>query len=470
MELEQKLKENIWYPFHMPGHKRNIEVLGKSFPYDMDITEITGFDNLLHASGILQDLMDRAAKLFGAQASFLMVNGSSGGLLAAIRAVTKPGDTILMARGCHRSVYHAIELCNLKPIYLTAPILQEHQMYGSIQPSDVEQALQKHPECTLVVVTSPTYEGVVSDIATIAKLTHKANAVLLVDEAHGSHMSFSDDFPDSAITLGADLVVQSLHKTLPSPTQTAILHICSDLVSVAQIRRQLSVFQTSSPSYVLLAAMEHCIRLLEQDKESLFSHYVSRLSMFYEKTKALEKLSIVHPENDTTVFAHDKGKVLISTQNTNITGPQLAEQLRNIYGLETEMAQPNYVLAMTSILDTNAAFCRLTDALFAIDATIVSKEQQEHTVAFALPPVVATIAQAFAAPMTEILLEQSQNRIAADYIWAYPPGIPLIVPGEQITAELLEQITALKQYGIQVENAYAADGTIQIMKMVCKKE
>ncbi len=463
-ELERKLKENLRYPFHMPGHKRNVKKLGHAFPYDLDITEITDFDNLLHASGILQELMHRAARLFGAKNSFLMVNGSSGGLLAGIRAATKPGDTVLMARGCHRSVYHAIELCNLKPIYVTAPVLQENQMLGSIQPEAVKQALQAHPECTLVIVTSPTYEGVVSDIAAIAEYVHRANAVLLVDEAHGAHMGFSDAFPSSGVALGADVVVQSLHKTLPSPTQTAILHLCSERVSVTEIRRQLSIFQTSSPSYVLMAAMERCIKLLEEEKESLFSAYVSRLMAFYDRTSSLKKLSVLHPQQHVSVFAHDIGKLLISTQNSNMTGPQLADVLRHTYKLEIEMAQPSYVLAMSSILDTDAAFIRLADALYEIDASINRKTKTDAYVSFPLPPAVSTIAQALASPTAEVALEQSENGIAADYIFAYPPGIPLIVPGERITRALLEQIAFFKQIGIHMENAYAKEGAVQIMQ------
>ena len=269
MDLRERLRTygaGNAYPFHMPGHKRQKQP-GSLFPYDLDITEIDGFDNLHHAEGILAEAMERAAKLWGSRKSFFLVNGSSAGLLAGIRALTKRGDKVLMARGCHRAVYHAVELCGLHPVYMQAAWVEEMQISGSIQPETVEKHLQEHPDCNLVVLTSPTYEGVVSDIAEIAKITHRYGAYLLVDEAHGAHLGFCEEgFPDTAVHLGADVVVQSLHKTLPCPTQTAILHVCTEQVDATEVGRQLSVFQTSSPSYVFMAEMDGCISLLERER------------------------------------------------------------------------------------------------------------------------------------------------------------------------------------------------------------
>ena len=192
MDLRERLRTygaGNAYPFHMPGHKRQKQP-GSLFPYDLDITEIDGFDNLHHAEGILAEAMERAAKLWGSRKSFFLVNGSSAGLLAGIRALAKRGDKVLMARGCHRAVYHAVELCGLHPVYMQAAWVEEMQISGSIQPETVEKHLQEHPDCNLVILTSPTYEGVVSDIAEIAKIAHRYGAYLLVDEAHGAHLGF----------------------------------------------------------------------------------------------------------------------------------------------------------------------------------------------------------------------------------------------------------------------------------------
>ena len=316
MQLEQKLKNHHaqYYPFHMPGHKRNLEIMGNVFPYYMDITEIEEFDDLHHASGILKEAMDDAAKLWGTIATFFLVNGSTSGILSGIRALTKTGDTVLMARGCHRSVYHAIELCDLRPIYLVPPICQNLPIFGSITPEMVKQALQENPNCKLVILTSPTYEGIVSDIA---------------------NFGFDAAFPLSATRLGADIVIQSIHKTLPAPTQTALLHICSAQVSLSEVRRQLAIFQTSSPSYVLLSQMQRCISLLQTNGTSYFTEYVAKLKQFYHAVSHLRKLRI-RPLKEDVIFDADIGKILVDTSHSNLNGTTCANILRNQYGMETE--------------------------------------------------------------------------------------------------------------------------------------
>ncbi len=469
--LEQKLMEyakNGRYPFHMPGHKRNTDVLGNLFPYDMDITEIEGFDNLHHAEGILQDCMQQASEVFGSKASFFLVNGSSGGLLAAIRSMTKRGDGVLLARGCHRAVYHGVELCGLLPQYLVAPILPDWQIQGSITPKQVADALEDMQNCKLVILTSPTYEGVVSDIAGIADVVHKKGALLLVDEAHGAHLGFSKAFPDTAIHLGADIVVQSLHKTLPCPTQTAILHICSERVPVQAVKRQLSVFQTSSPSYVFLSAIEHCIGILQQKKEILFSAYEKRLQRFYQEVGNLEILQVCQPQKE--VFAFDKSKCIIHTKKSTWTGVQLSQKLRELYGLELEMAQPFYALAMTSVCDTDKGFAMLKNALFALDRqAIPTKQMKQEEISMQLPEVYCSVEEALQAKHTEIPLLESVGCVCADYVWVYPPGIPFVVPGEIISLDLVKKFAYLQEQRLEITCAYATNGRIQVLDSRPKK-
>ena len=210
-------------PMHMPGHKRNTDLLGNDLPYAGDITEIDGFDNLhdMETEGILNAIAKRASALYHAKFAFPLVNGSTGGILAAIRATAAPGDTVLAARNCHQSVYHAIELCELAHTSLLPPTDAVSGIYGSIRPEDVEAAFSKDPTIRAVILTSPTYEGVISDIKSIARTVHRYGATLIVDAAHGAHLGFHPAFPDSALQLGADAVVISLHKTLPSPSSTS---------------------------------------------------------------------------------------------------------------------------------------------------------------------------------------------------------------------------------------------------------
>ena len=454
MDLRERLRTygaGNAYPFHMPGHKRQKQQ-SSLFPYDLDITEIDGFDNLHHAEGILAEAMERAANLWGSRKSYFLVNGSSSGLLAGIRALTKRGDKVLMARGCHRAVYHAVELCGLHPVYMQAEWVEEMQISGSIQPETVEKHLQEHPDCKLVILTSPTYEGVVSDIAEIAKVAHRYGAYLLVDEAHGAHLGFHEGFPDTAVHLGADVVVQSLHKTLPCPTQTAILHVCTEQVDVTEIGRQLSVFQTSSPSYVFMAEMDGCISLLEQKKESLFAAYEKRLASFYEKMEKLEHIRL----------CHDRGKLLFFTGNCNLSGVELADILREKYELEVEMSLSLHTLAMTSIFDTDDGMERLAKAILEIDQEVLPIKQSLAKGQMVLPQMVCGMEEALQGETTEVTLYDSLGKIAADFLWAYPPGIPLVAPGERISDEVLAQAFYMQKNGVNVQCAFAKDGRIRV--------
>ena len=465
MDLRERLKTygaGNAYPFHMPGHKRQKQP-GSLFPYDLDITEIDGFDNLHHAEGILAEAMERAAKLWGSRKSFFLVNGSSAGLLAGIRALTKRGDKVLMARGCHRAVYHAVELCGLHPVYMQAAWVEEMQISGSIQPETVEKHLQEHPDCNLVILTSPTYEGVVSDIAEIAKIAHRYGAYLLVDEAHGAHLGFCEEgFPDTAVHLGADVVVQSLHKTLPCPTQTAILHVCTEQVDVTEVGRQLSVFQTSSPSYVFMAEMDGCISLLERERESLFAAYEKRLASFYEKMEKLEHIRLYHPENSSFVFGHDRGKLLFFTGNCNLSGVELSDILRERYELEMEMSLSLHTLAMTSIFDTDEGMERLAKAMLEIDKEVMPVKQPLAKGQMVLPQMVCGMEEALQGETTEVILQDSLGKIAADFLWAYPPGIPLVAPGERISEEVLAQAFYMQKNGVNIQCSFAKDGWIRV--------
>ena len=261
------------YPFHMPGHKRR-EIPdgipgGFPDPYGIDITEIDGFDNLHHAEGILKDAMDEAAAIYGADRSWYLVNGSTCGILSAVFATTENGGRILTARNCHKAVYHAICLNRLEAEYLYPEEITEFGINGGIRAEDVRKALEKDAmrcagnsgdvrgkitKIQAVLITSPTYEGVVSDIRAIADAAHEYGIPLIVDEAHGAHLEYAvqcHSFPKSALEYGADIVIQSLHKTLPCFTQTAILHVKGKLVDQDRVSRYLSMFQTSSPSYLL---------------------------------------------------------------------------------------------------------------------------------------------------------------------------------------------------------------------------
>ena len=235
--IEERLKElaqSHIYPFHMPGHKR--AALEFSNPYSIDITEIEGFDNLHHPEGIIREAQEKAARLYGARRTYYLVNGSTCGILAAISAAVPRGERILVARNSHKAVYNAVYLRQLAAEYVY-PVDTRCGVQGQITPQQVEQKLAAFSDIKAVVITSPTYDGIVSDVAGIAEVVHRFGIPLIVDEAHGAHFGFHPAFPENAVKLGADAVIMSVHKTLPAFTQTALLHLCSDRIDHTRIEK-----------------------------------------------------------------------------------------------------------------------------------------------------------------------------------------------------------------------------------------
>ncbi|WP_320162821.1 aminotransferase class I/II-fold pyridoxal phosphate-dependent enzyme [uncultured Trichococcus sp.] len=446
-------------PMHMPGHKRNTALLGTDLPYNIDITEIDGFDNLHGASGILKEYMEEIADFYGTERSFYLVNGSTCGILAGIRAATKRGGKIAVARNSHKSVYHAVELFGLEAVYLMPDMDETFGIHGGISTASIATTLKMHPDTQLVVLTSPTYEGAVSDIAAIADICHAQGIPLMVDEAHGSHFNYSKHFPTSATALGADIVIQSLHKTLPSLTMTSLAHLNGSLINPEEMARQLAIFESSSPSYVLMASIDRCFRLLRDEGEQLFENYNQRLAGFSGKMAQLQHLKVLCHGNDDpavhpTFFAFDKGKILISAQGTGLNGQKLMEMLRSDHHIEMEMAYGDHALAMTSVCDTEAAMAALADALLAIDGTLDSmageRISNDGTIIFKLPEKQSEIWKALESEKAECPLEQAAGLTVAEYVWAYPPGIPLLVPGERISAAFISQVHALLEKGTRV--------------------
>ena len=374
--LIEKLKEYATqntYPMHMPGHKRQTGHLADCLPHGIDITEIHGFDDLHNPSGILLETAELAAKNYGSKKAYPLINGSTAGILSAIGAHTTRGDKILIAKNCHWSVDNAAALFGLSPKYITPKNDGPSGVPIDVAPSEIEEALNTDPDIKLVVITSPSYEGVVSDVSSIAQLAHSKNIPLFVDSAHGAHLGFSGMFPKSAIQAGADIAVMSLHKTLPALTQCSLLHLCTGRANAEETQRMLSILQTSSPSYVLMASIDSCMHTLNRDHAHLFCEYEKKLIHFGESIKKLEKLTVLyHTRNiSSTFYGFDPGKIVIVAKNTSLSGVRLMEILRQEYNIELEKACNDYAIAMTSICDSTEGFDRLAKALVEIDCKIV---------------------------------------------------------------------------------------------------
>lgn len=445
---------------HMPGHKRNIELMHMANPYLLDITEIEGFDNLHQPEGILKELSEQLSRIYGAVRSFPLVNGSTAGNLVGISAAVSRGDRVLIARNSHKSVYHGVIQMGLKPVYYYPPVLPKANLSGGILAEELEEMLITYQDIKLVVITSPTYEGVVSDIRKLAEIVHSHGALLLVDEAHGAHFGFHEAFPRSAVTLGADLVIQSLHKTLPAFTQTAVLH-CNRPELISKIQRYLAIYESSSPSYVLMSGIDRCLQLLEERGQTLFEQFQDKLKRFYEATKNLKSLKVLTREDlrenliealrEDGIYNLDPSKIIVSVQGTGITGHQLLKQLYTEYHIVMEMAAPEYALGMTSICDTEEGFLRLAKALQEIDNELTVTPDHCLTRVITMKPIqVMTPQEAVEKPSQAVSLKDCNERISAAFISLYPPGIPLLVPGERINRELQEYMQWVNTQGFNL--------------------
>ena len=455
LQLEDYAESGV-YPFHMPGHKRN--AIAMPNPYTIDITEIDGFDNLHAPEGILKEAMGRAAKLYGAKQSFYLVNGSTCGILAAVSAAVPPHGKLLMARNSHKAVYHAAYLRRLTTEFLT-PNVSEFGIYGSVHPEEVRRMLQMHPDTKAVLITSPTYEGVVSDIAEISKIVHEYKIPLIVDEAHGAHFGFHEAFPKSAAGLGPDIVIQSLHKVLPSLTQTALLHINSGFVQADSIQKFLEIYETSSPSYVLMAGMEKCIRLINEEGEKLFTAYDRRLTYFYQKAKEFIHIHVMEKSDFTSeeIYDLDRSKIVISVKGTNISGKRLYQMLLEEYKLQMELYTNSYVLAMTSIMDSDDGFGRLLLALKEIDDTLDKAEEYSYGNSGWLYQLYKPkeknleLYEAMERQVKPAAFDEAIGKISGSMVSVYPPGIPILLPGEIIDAEVIKNIRKCIRYQLNLQ-------------------
>lgn len=434
--LDNYSKSNI-YPFHMPGHKRQLDGC-----YKIDMTEVEGVDDLHDPEYVIAFEQERLAKLYGADRSYILVGGSTVGNLVGIYAACKEGDTVIIQRNSHKSVYNAVTLRHLNVEYIF-PQIAANGIYSAVQLDEVKRAVEASNNPKAIVLTSPTYEGFHCDLKRIYEYCRQKNILLIVDQAHGAHLGFHDSFKNSAVTL-ADITIQSLHKTLPALTQTAVMHIHGDRVNANKIREALDIFETSSPSYVLMNSISECLSYMENCGKN-WEDYVENLRDFYDYCGKLKHLQILSDREDKK----DPGKLVISTEKTSITGVELAKILRNKYELETELSSFAYVLAMTSIMDKKEGFDRLKKALEEIDNNLEEGHIEVPAIGLKATKKME-LYEAKAKDELEIRLEDAIGMPSASMVCLYPPGAPVIVPGEEITSEAIAVIKEAKQKGIHV--------------------
>lgn len=463
-------KDSRIYPFHMPGHKRlqlggikgETARSGMDFPnpFFVDITEVEGFDNLHHAQGILKQSMEWAARVYGADRTWYLINGSTCGILASVCGCTRPGGHILMSRNCHKAAYHAAYINHLRTSYVYPQDLPGLGIQGGILPEDVEKALEEHRDIQAVFIVSPTYDGVVSDVSKIADIVHRKGIPLIVDEAHGAHFRFGKWFPDSALDMGADAVIQSVHKTLPSLTQTALLHIKGNYVNSRNIERYLSIFQSSSPSYVFMASIENSIFVMDRmqrERDSVqMKEYEAHLMDLRRRLASMKNLRLV--DRDIVgmggVWDLDVSKIVVSTRGTALSGADLSSILREKYHLEMEMCGADYVTAITTVFDSPEGLQRLEDSLEEIDADLTGMpgSREDGPAVYGMRAQArCSLREAMDSPCRPVRLKESEGQISAEFVYLYPPGIPILAPGENIARNILDVIEEYIKKGLPIQ-------------------
>ncbi len=445
--LLEKLTEygkSDFYPYHMPGHKRNVAGELPREWTSVDITEIEGFDNLHDAQGILKEIQNEAARVFGAEESYYLINGSTCGILSAVSASVSFGGELLIARNCHKSVYHGAYLRRLTLHYIYPETVPGFDICEAVTAEQVREALEKYPGTEAVLIVSPTYEGRIADVEAIAKVVHEKGLPLIVDEAHGAHLGFAPDFADNSNRKGADLVIHSLHKTLPALTQTALLHCNGKLVDREKARRFLHIYQTSSPSYVLMAGMEEAVRIATDGGEK-FSEFVQNWKKLLKRLQNCKNMHILPGDYDACAQKqHDIGKLVLGVKRKGLSGQQLYDILLRKYHLQMEMACESYVLAMFTLADTGEGYERLAEAIEMLDEELSRLEVAEgkatelHILVQQEP-----FWSAWDAEKEKVSLDAAVGCIAGEFINLYPPGTPFAVPGEVLSEQAIQ---ILKQY------------------------
>lgn len=441
--------------FHMPGHKgTNI------FPRDfldnliaLDITEIPGMDNLYLPSGVIAQAQMLAAKAFGADHTFFLVNGSTAGVLAMIMAACRPGDKLIIPRNSHRSVWSAIIIADVNPVYIQPRYDKENYLATQISAQDVERALDENPDAVGVVVVHPTYYGLCSHLEQIEKIVHERGKLLLVDEAHGAHFIFHSDLPPSAGELGADMWVQSAHKTLPALTQAAYLHVKGDRVDLRRVAQIIAMLQTSSPSYLIMASLDWARFFMESEGKPLIErliHEVQAVKSWLRNHVGF--LTIDDYEKGEEIAALDPTRLVLDVREFGITGYQ-AERILREAGIQVEMSDMYRVVLICSVADDKRVFDILIKALDNLakrlpDCKVGKKTSCDNmSISQEIPRQMLSPREAFYSIIERVPLEKSMGRICAGIVGAYPPGIPYFCPGELIDKGGVEELLYIQRCG-----------------------
>ncbi|MCS1352354.1 aminotransferase class I/II-fold pyridoxal phosphate-dependent enzyme [Mechercharimyces sp. CAU 1602] len=436
--------------FHVPGHKEGqaYDLEGEKYfapLLALDMTELPHLDDLHHPAGVIAESQQLAASAFGAKHTFFLVGGSTAGNLAAILCTMQRGDQLLVPRNAHQSVFHACILAGVRPIYIGAEIDEGTGLCAPIEVEQLEVVYTEYPDVKGLLLTSPHYNGMYEKVEEVAIWCRQKQLLLLVDEAHGAHFPFHKELPLSAVQCGADVVVQSTHKMLPAMTMSSMLHLGSNRVSPQEIQRWLRIIQSSSPSYPLMASLDLARRWMVERGETELERVIGLLTQLRTK---LSKLSYLRETSKP--YPRDPFKLLLET-TTGVTGYALAQLLEE-RGCYCELADPMRVLIVCSAATLAEELDLLWKSLLEIDSIVQknSMKRQQRKCPTLKNTAALPLDQLTKAPTEKIALIKASGRVAAETVIPYPPGIPVLLPGEEISVEMVDYLVDILQAGGQV--------------------
>jgi arginine decarboxylase len=450
-------------PFYAPGHKRGqgspaaLRQLFGAAVFRADLPELPELDNLFAPVGPIAQAQALAADAFGAEQSWFLANGSTCGIEAAVLAQCRPGDKIIVPRNAHRSVVSALILSGAMPVWVQPEYDPAWDLVQGVRPEAIAEALAAHPDSRAVLLVSPTYHGICSDIGAIAALTHAHGLPLLVDEAHGPHFCFHPELPQAALAAGADLVVQSTHKVLSALTQASMLHVQGNHICRSQLQRSLALTQSTSPSYLLLASLDAARQQMALHGQAHLTAVLELAQQARSRLAAIAGLRVFGPADAAARgYALDPSRLTVAVMGLGLSGFAADEALHQIWGVTAELPALQHLTFILSLGNTAADIEQLVAAFVGL-----SREAQPASNPARQPPILLALAQlpaltprdAFFAPTEAVPLAAAVGRLSGETLCPYPPGIPLLLPGETICAEAIQSLQQIHQAGGSITGA-----------------
>lgn len=432
--------------FDVPGHKKRENKEIASFfgekVLKLDANSTPELDMLGHPTGVIAQAENLLADAYGATHAFMLVNGSTSGVQYMIMTACRPKDKIIMPRNVHKSAINALIMSGAQPVFITPETDYDFGIMNGVKFENVKKAIQEHPDAKAVFLINPTYFGATSDLRAIVKFAHRHKMTVLVDESHGAHFPFHPEFPDSAMEAGADMATISLHKTGGSLTQSSVLLLNDRFYEKSEVRTVINLFQTTSASYLLMASIDLARKKLALQGKSIFEKLLTQVALAKKQISAIPGLEVLNREyiDGGGIYDYDETKIVVRVNDLGLTGFEVYSLLKSEYNVQAELAETYVVLFIASIGDDESTLKRLVEALTDLSKRFAKKGQfkVEMRTLTLDPKTVICPREAYYAEKKQVPLDEAEGEICGESIMIYPPGIPLAIPGERLTREIIE--------------------------------